>query len=268
MDTNICKTKYPILLVHGIGFRDNIKLKKFWGTIPDELRKNGAQVYMSNTDAMNTHQENAKQIRARIFEIMSETKSKKINIIAYSKGGIEARYAISKLDMAPFVASLTTIATPHRGTELVNMGLNIIDKLGLTKLFQSSVTLYAKALGDNKPQPLEAFKQCSPQFMEKFNTEVNNNPLVYYQSYAAVMKSKYPRPYSRIKHKLLYSKVGENDGVVPLKSATWGEFKGAVTDNPEIGVSHFEIIGFTKATTFNPDAFFSGIVTDLKYRHF
>ena len=36
-----------------------------------------------------------------------------------SKGGLDARYLISGLHMAPYVASLTTINTPHRGSMLV-----------------------------------------------------------------------------------------------------------------------------------------------------
>ena len=51
----------------------------------------------------------------RLREILRKTGAEKVNIIAHSKGGLDSRWAISKLGLAPHVASLTTINTPHRG---------------------------------------------------------------------------------------------------------------------------------------------------------
>src|SRR5581483_3644315 len=39
----------------------------------------------------------------------------KVNLIAHSAGGLDARCAISQLGLGARVASLTTIAAPHRG---------------------------------------------------------------------------------------------------------------------------------------------------------
>ena len=44
---SICKTKYPILMVHGVFFRDSNKLN-YWGRVPAELIRNGATVYYGN----------------------------------------------------------------------------------------------------------------------------------------------------------------------------------------------------------------------------
>lgn len=43
-ESEICKTKYPILLVHGVFFRD-FRYVNYWGRIPKELQRNGATVY-------------------------------------------------------------------------------------------------------------------------------------------------------------------------------------------------------------------------------
>ena len=43
----LCKTKYPILLVHGVFFRD-FKHFNYWGRIPDELEANGATIFYGN----------------------------------------------------------------------------------------------------------------------------------------------------------------------------------------------------------------------------
>ena len=50
----ICKTKYPLLMVHGVFFRD-FKHFNYWGRIPDELEKNGATVSETpSRDALRT----------------------------------------------------------------------------------------------------------------------------------------------------------------------------------------------------------------------
>lgn len=47
---NKCETKFPILLVHGIGFRDN-QLLNYWGRIPEALKKEGATIYYGGQDS-------------------------------------------------------------------------------------------------------------------------------------------------------------------------------------------------------------------------
>ena len=42
--SEICKTKYPIVLIHGVFFRDN-KLFNYWGRIPRTLKLHGATIY-------------------------------------------------------------------------------------------------------------------------------------------------------------------------------------------------------------------------------
>ena len=54
------------------------------------------------------------------MQIIQKTGCEKVNIIAHSKGGLESRYAISQLGLSPYVASLTTINTPHHGCTFVD----------------------------------------------------------------------------------------------------------------------------------------------------
>jgi len=39
--------KYPVVLVHGIVAHDRARVVRFWGRIPDVLRKNGVRVLES-----------------------------------------------------------------------------------------------------------------------------------------------------------------------------------------------------------------------------
>ena len=113
-EQKICSTKYPLLLVHGVFFRDFEHLN-YWGRIPEELEENGASVYYGNHNSASPVAESAEQLKKRLFEIVGETGCGKVNIIAHSKGGLDARYLLSDPEAARHVASLTTINTPHRG---------------------------------------------------------------------------------------------------------------------------------------------------------
>ena len=52
------KTNYPILLLHGAGFRD-LKWPVYWGRIPNMLTKNGASVYFGQQDCWASVEDNA-----------------------------------------------------------------------------------------------------------------------------------------------------------------------------------------------------------------
>lgn len=121
----LCQTKYPILMVHGVFFRD-FKYFNYWGRIPGELEARGAKIYYGNHQSAASVADSGAELSERIHEIIRETGCKKVNIIAHSKGGLDCRYAISELGMAPYVASLTTVNTPHRGCVFADYLLNKI----------------------------------------------------------------------------------------------------------------------------------------------
>ena len=101
-------------MVHGVFFRDFEHLN-YWGRIPEELEKNGAVIYYGNHNSAAAVRDSAKELAARIHQIVNETGCGKVNVIAHSKGGLDTRATIALTDIAPYVASLTTINTPHRG---------------------------------------------------------------------------------------------------------------------------------------------------------
>ena len=83
-----CRTHYPLVLVHGVFFRDR-KHFNYWGRIPGELIRNGATVYYGGQQSAASTENAAKELR-----IVEETGCGKVNIIAHSKGGLEARWAV------------------------------------------------------------------------------------------------------------------------------------------------------------------------------
>ena len=111
-----CRTRYPLLLVHGLNCRDDW-IFSYWGRMADILREHGAAVFLSGQDAWGSVPGNARALLSRGEAILAETGSEKLNLIAHSKGGLEARYLVSTLGFAPKAASLTTICTPHHGSK-------------------------------------------------------------------------------------------------------------------------------------------------------
>ena len=115
-DQQICKTKYPILMIHGIFFRD-FKRFNYWGRIPRELEINGATIYYGNHESAETVDKSAEKLAERVREIIKETGAEKLNVIAHSKGGLDIKYAIATTDIGKYIASVTTVNTPHKGCE-------------------------------------------------------------------------------------------------------------------------------------------------------
>ena len=110
----ICKTKYPILMVHGVFFRD-FRYFNYWGRIPAELEKNGAIIHYGNHQSAAAVMDSAKELTERVKEIVEKTGCEKVNIIAHSKGGLDSKTAVALLGLGPYVASITSINTGTKG---------------------------------------------------------------------------------------------------------------------------------------------------------
>ena len=239
--------KYPILLVHGMGFRDRIILN-YWGRIPKMLKKRGCIVFYGKQDANGTIENNATILKRRITKILNDTHAEKINIIAHSKGGLEARYLISSLDMEDKIASLTTISTPHHGSKTIDKILKLPKWVLKIGCFFTDIIMFI--LGDRKPKTYKCIASLSTKSMIEFNSKNNNSKIVYYQSYAFVMNKDiflwFPK-------RIINIIEGENDGLVTPTSAIWGEFKGIKRSNSKRGISHCDEVDlrrrrFTKKT--------------------
>ncbi len=233
VEANSCHTKYPVLLVHGIGYRDDMVISS-WGRIPEYLRQGGAQVFLGEAGAWSSFENNAKQLKTRIDSILSEIHAEKVNIIAHSKGGLDARYAISKLGMTDKVASLTTVCTPHRGTCIADIVCHFMpeDDAAVYAL----VNFFARFMGDENPDSSLAIKQLSHKYMKAFNEEIIDADGVLYQSYCAQMLSAVDDPLYAISYRLLKKYEGHNDGMVSEKSCQWGDFRGITEE-----ISHLQM---------------------------
>ena len=243
VEKQICSTRYPLLLVHGVGFRD-FHYFNYWARIPRELVRNGAKVYYGHQEAWGTVEDNGQILREKIQEILKETGCEKVNIIAHSKGGLDSRYVISGLGMAPFVASLTTINTPHRGSKLVDFLKKLPDKVYW--FVCRIIDLYFGRLGDKNPNAYAASYQLSHAYAKEFNENYPDAEGVYYQSYASLMKNGLSSKLLCIPYWVLKALDAPSDGLVTVESAAWTNFQGVVTNRYLRGISHGDMIDLTR----------------------
>ena len=263
-----CATRYPVILVHGIGFRDTALLVRYWGDIPDVLKQNGAVVYTGGQDAYGIIADNAAVLKKKVLEVLATTKSRKVNIIAHSRGGIEARYMISLLGMKDKVASLTTIATPHRGSSMADL---IMKKMNDSGPIPEIINFFAKIIGDRNPESYNAGLELTRESMKEFNIKVPDAPGVYYQSYAAVIDGSFPNLVWRQMYSIINEYEGANDGLVSVDSAKWGNYRGLMTCDGIYRASHIDAVGMhflTGVYCFDAPGFYRGLVHELKLKGF
>ena len=243
--------KYPVLLIHGLNGRDHEK-SSYWGRIPEALQAEGVQVYFGGSHAWTTIEYNGAIIAETLRCLIESGACEKVNIIAHSKGGLEARYVISQLEMAPYVASLTTIATPHRGLKT----LDVFCRHGWTiKFIAPLVNLYARIFRhDTEPDAEAVLTQLSAGYCRKFNEATPDAEGVFYQSYGSVMERTSDDWVLFFTHNLLNWLDGPNDGMVPMHSTPWGEHHMIPPGRPGRGVSHNTNVDLRKRTVHGFDA--------------
>ncbi len=268
-DEKICATKYPILLVHGVFFRDS-RLLNYWGRIPAELEKNGAVIYYGEQQSALSVVESSKELAKKIEEIVTTTGCGKVNIIAHSKGGLDSRYAISKLGCDKYVATLTTINTPHRGCIFAEYLLKTAPEK-FKKMIEQTYNKAFYMLGDNSPNFMEAVKCLTNSYCEEFNKEVLNSPDVMYQSYGSkALNSRSGKFPLNVSYPVVKKYDGDNDGLVALTSAEWGEKFTPIYPKGKRGITHADMIDLNREDIkgFDVREFYVQMTADLKKRGF
>ncbi|WP_176113468.1 triacylglycerol lipase [Burkholderia cepacia] len=129
-------TRYPIILVHGLSGTDKYAgVLEYWYGIQEDLQQNGATVYVANLSGFQSDDGpngRGEQLLAYVKTVLAATGATKVNLVGHSQGGLSSRYVAA---VAPdLVASVTTIGTPHRGSEFADFVQNVLayDPTGLS----------------------------------------------------------------------------------------------------------------------------------------
>ncbi len=237
------KLKYPILLVHGMGWRDG-KRFGYWGRIPNTLEQAGNSVFFGNQDANADVETNGKYLAERIDEILAQTGAEKVNVIAHSKGGLDSRYAISKCGMGSKVASLTTVCTPHHGSKTVDRLVRCPD--WIIRFFCFWADAWFRFLGDRNPRTYRVILSFTTDAARRFNEETPDHKDVYYQSYAFIMKKWNSDGLLWLPNLFVKRIEGENDGLLPPDAVRWGNYRGAYCGVRRRGISHLDEVDFRR----------------------
>jgi triacylglycerol lipase len=263
--TFVC-TRYPVVLMHGFGL---LAFLARGGHLHEEamhLRLHGVAAFAPNVTPYHVIPERAAMWKERIDIILSQTGADKVNLIAHSMGGLDARYLITTLGMADRVASLSTISTPHRGSSLALMALKQPERL--RELVRNAANWVGQNVMEVEADFNAALESLTPRAVtNRFNREVPDVESVYYASWAGsagkgALNSINPlfRPFNA----WLYGREGVNDGIVSVASATWGDFRG------QIEADHLQQVGIDvlAGSSFSSKTFLTQLVTDLGARGF
>lgn len=264
-EEKLCATKYPLLLVHGVFFRD-YKLVNYWGRIPNELIKNGATIYYGEHQSALSVEDSGRELATRIKEIVDKTGCGKVNIIAHSKGGLDSRMAIFAHHLEPYVATLTTINTPHRGCQFADYLLDVIpDKI--TKGVAGTYNTALRKLGDKNPDFIVAVGDLTSSKCGERDLLMTKPENVYCQSFGSkinkIVDGKFPLNFS---YALVKHFDGGNDGLVGEDAFEWGDKYTFLNDKYNVGISHGDIIDLNRQNMpgFDVREWYVELVSDLK----
>ncbi len=214
-----------LVLAHGfLGFQRRFGMEYFHGVAEFLRRQFGSmdlRILETEVSPLARVGLRARQLRAQILAALADGRldpDQKVHIIAHSMGGLDARWCISPgnaENIGPRVASLSTISTPHRGSPVADL-------------------LVAQPLAAGRYAALEPYLEAAlgivdltSEGLRRFNARCPDHPQVRYFSYAGR-----GRPGSRRTCRLLrpcYWLIArregpDNDGLVSVASARWGEF--------------------------------------------
>jgi triacylglycerol lipase len=241
--------RHPVVLLHGLLGFDELaigpaRLAYFRG-LTGRMQQVGADVHRARVARAAAVAVRARQLARRIERFPA----KRVNLIAHSMGGLDARWAIARLGLSERVASLVTIGTPHRGSPLADFGTRVLgERLGLRRVLD--------ALGVDRA----AFYDLTTRRMAAFNEKVRDARGVWYASVVAHAAGPSLSPILWPTHRYLSHAAGPNDGLVPLASQAWGEVLA------ELEADHFAQIGWSRR--FDAAELFEELLRELRGRGF
>ncbi len=269
-----CATQYPVVLAHGMGASAEILgIMDYWGGLGDTLESEGAEVYITSVNGMDSTANKAVDFKRQYLQILAVSGKSKANIIGHSHGTIYTRYAISNLGLSDKTASHTSIAGPHRGSVVADAVVGLVPDSLEWLVGDTFDFIYTYIFGDTNPDSLQnGYDMTRANMIDNFNPNTPDMPGIYYQSWAGKIKTMAVNArnwYFAGTWPLLLLYEGANDGLVSVDSAKWGNFRG-VEDGAwySAGVDHLNIIGMPLGLTpgFDSDTFYLDLVSDLKER--
>ena len=227
------RLRHPVVLAHGVLGFDEIAVAgrrhKYFRNIADQLAPLGEILSPRLPPVASV------SVRAeRLVELVRDIPGARVNVIAHSMGGLDARFAISRLGLGDRVASLVTIGSPHLGTPLADLPLS-------------------KAT--SKILRMQALRDLTPAALQRFNAEVQDFDGIAYCCVIAATNLAHTNPLLWPSHAYLSARCGPNDGLVPASSQRWGRVLR------EVQADHWAQVGWS--LKFDAVALYEEILREL-----
>ncbi|UCG06968.1 MAG: alpha/beta fold hydrolase [Desulfobacterales bacterium] len=242
------KKTHPIILAHGIarfdvGWNELFQLDNqddpfldffhYYRGIRTMLIKHGFTVYHSSVPWAERVDKRAEQLRKNVRNVLEQTGAEKVNIIAHSMGGLDARHMLfndrNKGKIHQRLASLTTIGTPHLGTSFADKG---IGEHGELIEILKRLSLNIEGVRDLTRDACSSFND-NPEVKVFENELEKHTELRAYTGSASIdnVLAILRKPY-----KIIKEEEGDNDGLVSVNSALWekASYKGIWKDTDHL----------------------------------
>ena len=217
-----------VVLHHGLWARPGLVSTQYWRGIDQTLAAQGYDVLVTEVHRSAGVAVRALQLKQQIVRHLTQfdREGQRVAIVAHGVGGLDARYAISKLGLDARVAGLVTIGTPHRGSSYFDWVVRDLDKTGKLKAMRRA-GLEVGAVWDATT--------CRAR---KLSESLPDAPGVKYFSVCGAVPERRVPPAMHAGYSIVTAAEGENDGRVSVMSARWGK---------EIGcwpMHHFQLINW------------------------
>lgn len=249
---------YPIVFAHGFfGFEEfaGVDFATYFYGVKEHLAQRGETlVFTPAVDPFNDSEVRGAQLLAHVEAILARTGHARVNLIGHSQGGLDARWVAHR--RPDLVASVTTFATPHRGSPMADVVLGLVEDPRARDLADRLVRLIGAPLWDASGEETSVFaalRQLSSAGAEDFNVRFTNQPGVAYYSITGrsdrhdgspdcdvadppLFVSRFRRtldpidPLLDIPEQIVDGGADDvpNDGLVRVHDARWGRFLGCV----------------------------------------
>ncbi|KAF9356611.1 hypothetical protein BGX26_005001 [Mortierella sp. AD094] len=238
--------RLPVVLCHGFSGFDTLGTNPdfcfdYWYGVREALMEIGCNVHTARVPPFAGIQQRAERLQEYIEHTVPH--GSEVNLIAHSMGGLDCRYLISHIKSPHFkVRSLTTLATPHRGSPFADYVMSDIVGKARLETFWTAMSMVGIERG--------AAENLTTYYLQnEFNPNTPDDPDVKYFSFGASID---PGLFSRFRFSwnVIVDREGPNDGLVSVKSAQWGTYVRTIPN-----ADHMDLMNWVNALAWSRATF-------------